>query len=167
MPKPLLFLSDRIALAIEDVPAPIIDDPKAAASLGQSQVGVVLAQLEAIFSAAGEHAIRLRYAPGNQVVDQDAKVGLVASGPPRRLVLRAQRRIQAGEQALRRGFFVTRRAIDLAGEIESLQRLRFERGVEIPRVEIVVLDCVAGPYEVRFLQAPDRMHKIQLHVEGK
>ncbi len=38
-------------------------------------------------------------------------------------------------------------------------------GFEIPRIEEVVLDRVAGPRHVRILEAGDRMHDVELHVE--
>jgi len=49
------------------------------AELGKAEVGVVLAENEAVFGARGEHAVRFNGAFGDEVVDQDADVGLVAA----------------------------------------------------------------------------------------
>ena len=48
------------------------------------------------------------------------------------------------EQALRGGFFVTGRTVDLSGEEEALDGFGFEAGFEVARVEVVVFDGVAG-----------------------
>ena len=52
--------------------------PSSRPALGQPQVGVVLAQLQPILGAAGEHPVRLGHAARDQVVDQHAEVRLVA-----------------------------------------------------------------------------------------
>jgi hypothetical protein len=53
------FAGDCVALAIERIPAGIADKTQLAPHFGQAQVGVVLAQHEAVFSATSEHAVRL------------------------------------------------------------------------------------------------------------
>ena len=73
--------------------------------------------------------------------------------------------LMPGEDALRGGFLVARRAVDLPGEEEAADRLGFERRLERARIEIVVLDRVAGPQDVRVLAALDRAHERELHVE--
>ena len=49
------------------------------ADFGKAQVGVVLAEQQTIFGAGGEHAIRLGRSLGDQIVNQNADVGLVAA----------------------------------------------------------------------------------------
>src|SRR5712692_2332369 len=131
---------DGLALPTEGVPAMVIHETKSPAGLGQAQIGVVLAQLEAIFRAAREHAIGLRHPARDQIIDEHTEVRLVAAWPPCRLALRAQSCVHASEQALGGGFFIAGRAVDLAGEVEPLERLCFERGVKISWIEIVVFD---------------------------
>ena len=58
----------------------------------QTQVGIVLAQMQAVLGARGEHPIRLAGAVGHQVVDQDPDVGLFAARAPCALALRGTRR---------------------------------------------------------------------------
>src|SRR5574340_242989 len=49
------------------------------ADLGEPQIGVVLAKLQAVLGAAREHPVRLCHAPRDEVVDQDAQICLVAA----------------------------------------------------------------------------------------
>src|SRR5690606_28952709 len=60
---------------------------------------------------------------------------------------------------------VTGRAVDLAGEEEPRDRLRLECRLQVPRIEEVVLDRIAGPRDMRTLEARDRAHERVLHVE--
>ena len=50
---------DRVALACVGIPARIVDNAEPPAVLGETQIGVVLAQLQSIFGARREHPIRL------------------------------------------------------------------------------------------------------------
>ena len=99
---------DRRAFFAEGLPARIVDQAQAAADLGQTQVGVVFAQLQAVLGAAGEHAIGLGDAARHQVIDQHAQVGLVATRAPARIAARQQRRVDPRQQSLRGGLFVDR-----------------------------------------------------------
>src|SRR3546814_12091322 len=93
-PYTTLFRSvgvDGVACAGKGRPPGRIDNAQLAADLGQPQVGVVLAQLQAVFSARGEHAIRLQGAMADQVIDQHADICLVAAWCPRRQPARLAR----------------------------------------------------------------------------
>ena len=83
--------------------------------------GVVLAEAEPIFRTAGKHAIGLGDAMGDEVVDQHADIGLGARRIPAIALLRAQCRVDAGEQPLRRSLFVAGRAVDLPSEEQPLR----------------------------------------------
>ena len=74
----------RSRFAREQTPALVVDQAELASRRRQAQIGIVLAQQQAIFGAAREHAIRLARAARDQVVDEHADVGLVAARPPRR-----------------------------------------------------------------------------------
>ena len=139
--------------------------PSSRAVRREPQVGIVLAQQQPIFRAAREHPIRLARAARDEIVDEHADVGLVASRPPRCALLHAQRGVDAGEHALRRRFLVAGRAVDLAGEEQAGDELRLQAVLQIARIEIVVLDRVARPRDVRALEPGDRTHQRQLHVE--
>ena len=159
------FARDCIALAGERSKARLIHQTKFMADRGQPRIGIVLAQLQPVFGAAGEHPVRLQGAVGNQVVDQHAQVGLVAARRPRGFVLHQTRGVDPGQQTLRRSFLVAGGAIDLAGEKQSGNRLGFQRGLEPARVEEVVFDGVAGAGDVCVFEADDAAYQGQLHVE--
>ena len=52
--------------------------PIVVADRGEAQVGIILAQQQAVLGAGGEHAVRLERALGDEVINEDADVGLVA-----------------------------------------------------------------------------------------
>src|SRR6185503_12139742 len=159
------FSRRAIALRDEQLPTRVADQPELAPARSQAQVGVVLAQQQAVFRAAGEHSIRLARAARNQIDDEHADVGLVTPRPARRALLHTQRRIDAGENALRRRRFVAGRAVDLAREEQAGDELRLQAVLQVARIEVVVFDCVAGPRHVRALESGDRPHQRELHVE--
>jgi hypothetical protein len=60
-------------------PAVVIDQAYFAADRGEALVGVVRAEVEAVLGAAREHAVGFDRGLGDEVVDEDADVGLVAA----------------------------------------------------------------------------------------
>ncbi len=161
----LELAGDGVALARVGVPARVVDDAELAATLRESQIRVVLAQLQPVLGARREHPIGLGHAARDEIVDEHAEIRLVAPRRPAFLAARVTRRVDAGEQPLRRGFLVSRRAVDLPGEEEAADRLGFERRLERARIEIIVFDGIAGTQDVRMLAARDRMHERELDVE--
>src|SRR5947208_1110051 len=103
------------------------------ATRSQAQVRVVDPQEKAVFSARGEHAVRLQASFRDQVVDENPDVRLVSSqlepiGAPR-----SPRRVDAGDDALRRGFLVAGGAVDLAREKQAVEPLRLQSSVQLRR----------------------------------
>ena len=78
-PQSLCFASYGVPLAAERLPALVVHQTQFAPSLGQPHVGVVLPQLQAEFGPAGEHAVGLGHALGDQVIHEHAQVGFVAA----------------------------------------------------------------------------------------
>ena len=154
-----------VALAIEGRPAGVVDQADLAACLGQPCVGVVFAQLQPILGPAGEHAVGLAHAFGDQVIHQHPQVGLVAAQRQRRAALGLQRSVGAGKQALGGGLFVAGGAVDLAGKEQAADGLGLEAAFQLAWVEVVVLDRVAGPQDVGVFQPGHRLHRGQLDVE--
>ena len=159
------FRIDGVRLGGDEPGTLGVDQAERHGSGRQAQVGVVLAQAQAVLGTAREHAVWLRRTAGDQVVDHDADIGLGPGRAPRRLVSGGARGVQSGNESLRRGFLVAGRAVDLACQIERLEVFGFERGLQRPRIVVVVFDRVARPRHVRPLQAAYRMHDTQLHVE--
>ncbi|MNF34622.1 hypothetical protein D3C84_154680 [compost metagenome] len=161
----MFFQGDGFALGLEGGPTDVIDQAQLAAFCGQAQVGVVFAQDQPVFGARGEHAVRLLGAQGDQVVDQHADIRLVAARAPAVLALGAQRGVAAGQQTLRTGLFVTGGAVDLPGEEQAGDHLGFQAVFQVARIEVVVLDGVAGADDMGVFHATDGAHQLQLHVE--
>ena len=140
--------------------------PSAPADLGEAQVGVVLAQLQAVLGAAGEHAVGLGDAARDQVVDQHAEVGLVAARAPAGLAPRLQRGVDARQQPLRGRFLVAGRAVDLAGE-EEARRSPWSRASTSGRADRSSRTRSRSPGRrmCAFSRPADRVHQLQLHVE--
>ena len=54
----------------------IVDEPQLAPDGRQAPIGIIVAQDDSVFGARRKHAIGFVYASGDQIVDQDADVGL-------------------------------------------------------------------------------------------
>ena len=156
---------DGLLFGSERLPTNIVHAAHLPSQLGQSQIGIVLAQTQAILGSAGEHPVGFLHALGEQVVQHHAHVRLVSAGHPGLLALNLARGIQTGQQALRSGFLVTSRAVDLACEEQTLNLPGFQAGLQPARIEVVILDGVAGAQDVRLLQADHGVHDGQLRVE--
>ena len=161
----LLLKVDRLALGAKCGPALVIDQTQFPALFGQTQIGVVFAQHQPVFRPGREHAIGLAGPHGDQVIDQYADVGFIATRTPGLLAGSTAGGIHAGEQTLGCGFFVTGGAVDLAGEEQTVNHLGFQRVLQILGIEIVVFDGITGAQYVGVLHAFDRLHHLQLDVE--
>ena len=82
----------------------------------------------------------------------------------RRAAARALRGVDAGDQSLRRRLLVAGRAVDLPGEKQPGDALRFEAPRQLGRLDEVVLDGVPGPQQHRVFQPGQRMNELRLHV---
>ena len=163
----LHFTCQPLALQAEGGPAAVIHQTQVAARFSQAQISVVFAQLQAEFGAACEHAVRLGDALADEVVYQHAQVSLVPPRQPGGAPLNLQRRIDAGVQALRSGFFVASGAVDLARKVQAGDGSCLEARAQLPRVEVVVLDGIPGPQDVRLFQPAHGLDGGDLHVIGQ
>src|SRR3546814_9547393 len=99
------------------------------------------------------HAIGLGDPAGHEIVDQHADVGLGAvdheSGglPLAAWSTGSQGRVDPGNQPLGSGLFIARGPVNLAGEEQARQALGLQRGPELTRIDVVVLDGVARSEE--------------------
>src|SRR3569832_2723958 len=66
---------------------------------------------------------------------------------------------------MRRRLLVARGAVDLPREEEPPNGLCLEVRIQPARIEVVVLDCIAGPKIVRVLQSADGPHELVLDIE--
>lgn len=94
----------------------------------EALISVVLAEEKAVFSTTGEDAIGLGAAFGDEIVDHDAKVGLVTGEDEGLVTENLEGGVGPGEEALAGGLFIARGPIDLAGKVEALNALCFKGG---------------------------------------
>ena len=78
-----------------------------------------------------------------------------------------ERGVDARHHSLAGGFFVAGRSVDLAGQKEAGDLLRFEGALEFGGIDRVVLDGVAGAQHFGGLKAGNRLENRQLHVDGQ
>ena len=111
---------------------------------GEAEIAIVLTQEQAVFRAAGEHAVGLDDALGHEVVHHYAKIRFRAAQHHGRAAEDFQRGIRSGDQSLAGGFLVAGGAIDLPGKIESGDAFGFAGGEELGGGAEIVFHRVAG-----------------------
>ena len=161
----LLFALDQFAFFAKSHPASLIDKAELAAALGQAQVGIVFTQQQTMLGARSEHAVGLGSAQSNQIIDQNTEIRLIAPRTPGRLTLNSQGRIQTGEQPLGGRLFIAGGAVDLAGEVQTFDRARLQRGMQVARIEEIVFDGITGAGDVRTLESGHAAQQIDLRIE--
>ena len=154
-------------LFLKFLPAVLWKQPQRFAVFAKPQVGVVLTQVQAVFGAGGEHAVRLRHALGDEVVHQNAKVGFIAAQDERLALLHLERSVDSGNQALCGGFLVSGGAVDLSGKKKPGHRFQLQRVAQLGGIHIIVLDRVARLEDFHLLQPFDGAQKFQLHLGGQ
>ena len=121
-------------------------------------------QQQAIFGPRREHPVGFVHAPCNQVIDQDTQVGLAAVEHQRGTICQSQRGVGAGQQPLSGRLLVAGGSIELAGKIESLDSTGLQRRVELRGSGEVVLDRVAVPHDLGFLETSYPVNQLVLHI---
>src|SRR5262249_52739789 len=129
----------------EQVPPLIVHKAGRPAAWREPEIGVVDPQQQTVLRTGREHAVGLETTLGDQIIDQDANVGLVASEAHARQSLRAPPSIHSRDESLSGGFLVTGCSVDLAGEKQPRDALRFERSAQRSRLDEVVFDGISGP----------------------
>src|SRR5262245_36251581 len=106
--------------------------------------GLSLKSALPMLRARREHPVRLEATLRDQIVDEYPDVRLVARQLEAFASRNPMRRVDAGDDALRGGFFVSRRSVDLSGEKQSGDALRLEPPIQLRRLNEVVLYGIAG-----------------------
>ena len=166
-PQQSLKLRHRRLLGIESPPPLVAYQSQLVAHRRQATVGVVLAQQQPIFGATGEHPVRFHRTPRNQIVDHDPNVGLAPARCPGLAIQNPERGIETRNQPLSRRLLVTRRAIDLAGKVETRQGFGLQAGMQITGIEVIVFDRIPWPRDMRLLEPPNRTNRPLLHIKGQ
>src|SRR5690606_8311808 len=117
--------------------------------------------------ARGEHAIWFRHPARSEVVHHDANIGFGAANHDRLIAGSPSRRIDAGKDALCACLLITRRAVDLASHEQPAHWSRFERRVEVTRVDVVVFDGIPRLQHRGLFQPWYRLQEIALDNFGQ
>ena len=155
--------SDFVQFYLHSLPAGVVHHTKATAQARQAAVGIVAAKREPIFGPAGEHAIRLIDATGDEVVDHHTQIGVFAAQHERFFTLQAQHGVRARQKPLPARLFIAGGAVDLSGEIEPGHALGFQRDFQLFRRSVVVFDRVAVADDLCTGQAGDHADHRVLH----
>ena len=133
----------------------------------EPQVGVVGAQTKPVFGPRGKHAIWLRRAPGDQIINHDAYVGLTSVEQKRGRAARVKRRVHPRHHPLGGGLFVAGGAVDLSGQKETWQASGFEGWAQLPGVHEIVFDGISRLYHAHLLEAGNGVQQKLLRFLGK
>ena len=116
---------------------------------------IVRTQEQAEFGTRGEHAIGLTDPPPDQIVNHDADIGLGPAEVDRVTAQRLGRRVDPGNDPLRRGFLISGRAVDLARQKQTFLIPQLQRQRQRPRIDEIVFDRIARLKNAHLLQSAD------------
>src|SRR5580704_17843336 len=102
----------------EKLPTGLPNQPNPTAHRREPLVGIVDSQMETELRPRGEHPVALISAFADQVIDQNSSVALSSPHNQRFHATKLAGRIDPRDDTLASGFLVSRRAIDLAGQVE-------------------------------------------------
>ena len=156
-----------LALALHERHAPVVCQTAGVAQRRQPKVGVVLPQEQAVFAAAGHHAVGLVRALDHQVVHHHADVAHVAGQDERLAPKQRASGVDARQNPLRGGLLVAGGAVDLPGEVQPRHAPALQREAQLGGVDAVVLDGVGQAREHAALQPPHRAVHGPLHAFGQ
>ena len=163
--EPLALRRDRLAFGLKEMPALIVHEPEFAAAGRESRIGTVLTEDQSMLGPARKHAIGLRRAARDEVVDQHADVSLAPRRRPGITLRHRECCIEAGNQPLCRGLLIAGRPVDLSRKVETLDASRLETRLQIARIEEIVFDGVARTRNVCAFEPANAAHEFVLHVE--
>ena len=130
---------------------------------GQANIGIILAQQNTVFRSRSKHPVRLIHALIDQVINQDANIGLVPTQHERILPSKLSVRIDTRHQTLGGRFLISRCTIDLASQEKTLDNSRLQGILQILRIEVIVFNCVSWLNEYGILKAGNGVNGLELH----
>ena len=134
------------------------------ADFGQTKIGVILTQQQAVFAAAGHHAVRFVGALGRQIVHEHADIRLIAAQNDGGFALHKARGIDASENALCGGFLVAAGAVDLPGKVHARHGAQGKIGAKLEGIDALVFDSVGETKHARVTQTGNGMQHGELHI---
>ena len=111
-----LLRFDGIPLGLEQSISILRNQTELETNGRQPFIGVVLSKQETILCPTGEHAVWLLSAFGDEIIDENADIGLIPPENEGGLTVNPTGGVDAGYESLGTGLFVSGCAIDLAGQ---------------------------------------------------
>ena len=160
-------MSNGIMFHVEHVPGVVVNESQFPAFGCEAHVSVVLTKENAVFSAAGEHAVGFVRPFGDEVVDEHADIGLVTPQREWGIPLDVEVCVDSCDETLAGGLLVSCCAIDLACEVEFAEVFCFEGVMELSWWKEVVFDGIAWPEHAGVFQAGYLAHRLELGFFGQ
>ena len=130
----------------------------------KANVGIVLSEQNAIFCARGEHTIGFIYTFGDQIVDENANIGFIATECESFVAAARKCCVDAGYDALSTRFFVPRGSVHLSCKEESAHFLRFQRVMELCGREEIVFNGIAWAIDFHISETRHLFEGFNLHI---
>ena len=144
-----------LRLLLEGAPGGLIQRTDPAAEFHEPEIRVVVAEQEPVLGPAGEHPVGLGRSLGDEIVYQNADIGLLTAQNDGFLAAKVAGGVDPRHDPLGGGLLIPGRPVDLAGVEEARHLLRHQASVEFGRLHVVILDGVAGAHHLGSLQAFD------------
>ena len=106
---------------------------------GEAHIRIVLTEFYAVFRPRGHHAVGFVRTLGDEVVDEDADVRLVAGKHHLFPSFQPQRGVEPRHEPLRRRLLVAAAPVELTRKVQPGEEFAFQRGVKGGGVNAVVL----------------------------
>ena len=113
--------------------------------LRESDVGVILAEVEPVFGAAGKESVWFGDLLGNEVVEHDADIAQIAWQFHRIHICGESCGVESGDQALTGGLLIAAGAVDLTSGEQVGVDFILTCPVHLVGENEVILDCVGVP----------------------
>ena len=110
--------------------------------LCQTQVCIVLTQKQTIFCPGCHHTVWFMVLLCYQVIDQNTDISLRTIEDQRLFSFDLHCCIDTGNESLCRRFFISAAAVELSAAEKSSDIFKFQRCIELSRIDTVILDRV-------------------------
>ena len=129
-----------------------------------SEAGIVLTENESTFCPAREHPVWLVSPLRDEIVDQNANVGILTAEDERFLTPNGKSGIDPRHNALRGGFLIPSRSIDLSSKVEPAYSFRFKRMHEFARIDSVIFNGIGVGKKLGMLKSWNGMNELLLNL---
>ena len=153
--------------AQEGLPALVVHHAHGSAKLREPQVRVIGPEQQTELGPRREQPVRLEATLGDQVVDHHAQIGQISANHHGFSTQRLSSGVEPGNQPLPCRLFISRRAVDLTGQEQSLDAPGLECGAKLRGLHEVVLHRIAWTNHPGGRQSRQARNNLGLHLRRK